>query len=141
VAPCASSDSQPERQLVLIVDQSDLICNVVRRILEAHDFRVLVVDTPRAALASVVAIRDHPIDAMIAELTISAANGFDFSRELTQLAPGLPVLLMSGCFRARDPEILERIGPGRAFIAKPFTQASLLSKLGSVIDETRACAS
>ena len=80
------------------------------------------------------------IDLMITEVRIPGMSGFDCAEHVSNVLPGVPVLLMSGSFFRGDSELRQRIQPGTAFLAKPFTQTVLLSKLQVLMAKRSAAA-
>lgn len=125
---CQSRCGSHARQLVVVFDHDDTTRTVVLTILRAHGFRVLVAAPGDEALR-ILARLGWRIDLMIADLGTPVMIGLDYARRLNNVAPDVPVLLMSGDFSKEDSRILAQIVLGRKFVSKPFTQASLLLKV------------
>jgi len=125
-------ESHPRRPLVLVVDRSEMIRDFLRRTLQGRGFRVLLASTAADALR-IVARFSPRINLMIAEVRMPWEPGLDFVAHVGQILPELAVLPMSGDLIEQATGIQEDAGHGGVFVAKPFTQAFLLSKLQSLI--------
>lgn len=55
------------------------------------------------------------------------------AEEAALIRPEMPVVFMSGAFTGSDVAIRTRLGPGRAFLEKPFSWMGFESALDSVI--------
>lgn len=126
------------RRLILIADRSEITRRVLREILVPSGFRVVTAATTADA-ARVIARLGNRLHAAVAESAPHAGAGYDFAAEISRMAPNTPLLAMSnpmphlnGARRERT-----RVDETPSEIAKPFTQASLLTKLNEVLNTPR----
>jgi len=124
--------SKPAKPLIMVVDDEESLRLVLRAVLRAHGFRVLVASRGDDALRICKRIR-RPIALMVTDLQLPGLSGFELAEEAARLRPRMPVLFISGGFRDHDCKIRERLGPGREFLAKPFNLNSFASKLDSMM--------
>jgi len=111
-----------------VVDDDEVTRKVVRIILKTHGFRVFLASNWRDAVR--ICLRfGRRIDLVMSEVRMPEISGLEFAGHLHQILPEVPVLLMSGSFIRLDPLALEETSAGAEFLAKPFTQKVLLSKL------------
>ena len=123
----APASARSLRPLILVVDDDDVTRRVVQIILKNQGFRVFLASTWQNAIR-ICGRFGRRIDLMITEVRIPGMSGFELADHVGEVAPGVPVLLMSGSF-FREDSVVRRIESGTAFLAKPFTQDVLLSKL------------
>ena len=114
---------------VLLVEDDEDVRALSQSMLERAGY---VVRTA-ASVAGAIAILDHePIDAMISDVMIADGTGWDIERHAARHRPGLRVLFVSGY--APDSRDIQGLGAGVGFLPKPFTAASLLQRLRSLLD-------
>jgi PAS domain S-box-containing protein len=133
-APSARTVTEPIRghETILVVEDDAAGRELVKRALESHGYRVLAAADAREALA----IRDagEPIDALVSDLVMPGMGGRDLAAAIEGDRSGLPVLFMSGYSEdfAAGRGVL---GPGAAFIQKPFALTDLVHRLRTLLDE------
>jgi PAS domain S-box-containing protein len=128
VAPAASGSG-----LVLVVDDDVVLRSLVCETLAALGYTALEAADAEAA-ARVVAGHPGGISLLLTDVVMPGANGRELARHLCALDPGLRVLFMSGY----TDDVTSRHGvlePGLNFLAKPFDQAALSSKIREVLGE------
>jgi CheY-like chemotaxis protein len=120
------------RPLILVADPNEIIRQVIHTILGGQGCRVLFAHNGEAALRVVRRFAER-LDLLIIDMSMQATRGFDIADHAAQFAPDLPVLLLSS--RWREDSLLDQghLGPRREIVAKPFTQASLLSKVSKLL--------
>jgi len=116
----------------MVVDDEEPLRMVLRKVLRADGFRVLLASTGDDALRICTRL-SRPIAVMITDLQLPGLSGFELAEEAARLRPRMPILFMSGAFRDQDPEVRKRLGPGRDFLGKPFNLHSLASKIESIM--------
>ena len=87
---------------------------------EHYDIRLAI--SISTALAHLRASDLPPIDVMLMDCNLPDGNPAEVLAEADRQS--IPVVLTSG-----DPAAAENVDPARSFLAKPFTQAALLSTL------------
>ena len=73
--------------------------------------------------------------ALVTDQNISRLSGTDLAGMVTQLAPGLPVILCTGSYHTLDPEKVSAHGVAR-ILRKPFGINQLLEALGQLLGES-----
>ena len=106
---------------VLVVDDEPIVCDGIRRVLEARGLRVATAADGRSALA-------HPaVDGcrlVLCDLMLPAASGLDLLRILHARRPALPVFVISGYATAESASQALLAGAA-GFLPKPFDETEL----------------
>jgi CheY-like chemotaxis protein len=113
---------------VLVVDDQPMTLALTARMLRSLGYSVLTTDAPSSAI--VLAEGAAQIDCILTDLTMPDMSGQDLARKLDQVAPGIPVVFMSGF-----PEDLSEALDGRKpiHLDKPFTMAALHGAVSEAI--------
>ena len=119
-------------ETILVVEDDAAVREVTVRALRQAGYQVLVAADPAHALR-VYQGAPRPVDLLLTDLIMPGASGREVAAELTARQPALRVLYVSGYPQdaVSHRGTLER---GAAFLPKPFTPASLLVKVGEVLD-------
>ena len=125
------------KKLVIVVDDEEPVRRLLRSLLRMSGFRVLLAGTGNDALR-ICGRFSRPIDLMITDIQMPELSGFDLAALMASLRPEMPLLFISGALSEQDPEVRERLSPVRAFLAKPFTQKSLASKVEAMLAASRS---
>jgi DNA-binding NtrC family response regulator len=73
------------------------------------------------------------LDLLVTDLVMPELNGWELHLWISLLRPGLRTLFMSG-YPAGTVHLEEALGPGRAFLQKPFSRGELLQKVRQILD-------
>jgi len=114
----------PTGQTVLIIDDEDLVCDVVARMIEDLGYAAVTATDGPAGLAIVDRV---PVHAVLVDLTMPRMGGAAVVSALRARRPGLPIVLCSG---------FERDGRGvhaDAYLAKPFRIEALDQTLAKLL--------
>jgi two-component system cell cycle sensor histidine kinase/response regulator CckA len=132
------SARRPERPpggyTVLVVDDEEAVRRLACRMLTWTGYQALEARHGREALAT---IEEHvgPIHLVLTDIKMPGMNGRELGRQVEDRWPGMPILYMSGfaseVFRGG---LLE---PSAPFLAKPFTQDDLASKVRALLGTDR----
>ena len=111
-------------QTILVVDDDDSARRLVARLLEEAGYAVLEAPHPHRALELV---REHAasIRLLVTDVRMPKMGGIELARRFGALAPGAPVLLMSGYLGCAKPE--------HPWLAKPFTPLELLGAVAALL--------
>ncbi len=120
-------------ETVLLVEDEESLWQLTRRILTRNGYRVCAASTPAAAISKASDQR-QPIDLLLTDVVMPDMLGNEVAAQVRAARPGLPVLYMSGYAQpvldsqgALDPQV--------ELLEKPFSEASLLSRVRQVIDD------
>ncbi|MCB1188303.1 response regulator [bacterium] len=105
------------QRTILIVDDEEIIRNVLKRKLEqSTDYKV---HTAGDGVPALELFKEQNIDLVISDLMMSEMNGIELLRNLKQIKPGIPVIIITGYGTLDDA--IEAIHLGAEdFIKKPF---------------------
>jgi CheY-like chemotaxis protein len=109
---------------ILVADDNRGFAELLRATLEEAGFEVLTASTGPAAMACV---EQNDVDAAVLDILMPGMSGDAVAERLRQIAPGLPVLLMtgsSGGFAA---------GSGLPYLRKPFPQEALVEAVRRLV--------
>jgi two-component system cell cycle sensor histidine kinase/response regulator CckA len=133
-APGAGQDggaAGPLPGAILLVDDEAPLRRLTARVLERAGYAVDTADCAETALEMLDAA-EAPPRALVSDVAMPGIDGLTLARRLRARWPGLPVLLLSGYAETVLDEDLA--GAGIAFLAKPFTAAELVARLGGLLD-------
>jgi PAS domain S-box-containing protein len=122
-------------ETILLVDDEEGVRKLVMAVLKSNGYDVMEAANGPSALAAYEK-NGHKVDMVLTDVVMPQMTGFDLGKQLTDRAPGVKILYMSGY---RD----NAIGAGggdvpRAFLHKPFTPDVLLAKVREVLDADAA---
>ncbi len=122
-------------ETILFVEDDDAIRSAIGRILEHAGYTVISVATPMEAIEHASDERST-IHVLLTDIGLLGVTGPQLARLLLARRPGLRVLYISGNAEAeRMPP--GRVGPGTAFLQKPFSVDALLHQLRDLLDRER----
>ena len=118
---------------VLLVEDNEMVRNVAKRMLEAIGYKVLVAETPDAAL-SLFEKGKNRIDLLFTDVVMPGMSGKELMDKIRAFTPELKVLFMSGY---TSDAIVHRgvFDEGAHFIQKPFDAIELARKICEVMGE------
>ena len=118
---------------ILLVEDEDMVRAVAERALTRQGYTVV---TASDGDEGVEAVRKDPdFDLVVSDVVMPSMDGPAMAREIRQLAPGLPVLFMSGY--AEEQLRREIDMAAMHFLAKPFSVAQIAAKVGEVLQANR----
>jgi CheY-like chemotaxis protein len=129
----AASPARGNGELVLVVDDEELVCELVGTILTAHGYRTLTAGDGAAAIA-VFATRAAEVRLLLTDLQMPMLGGPALATALRRMNPNLPIIAMSGADSRSDTAHREFTS---AFLAKPFQPETLLSIVRRTLDAAR----
>lgn len=110
---------------ILVVDDDAEIAMLVRRVLQLEGHHPLVITDP---VRAVERFRASPFDLLITDKAMRGMTGFELIASLRELAPALPVVMMSAY-----PELVGPLLPIQGYLAKPFAR---LQRIVDVVEDT-----
>ena len=111
-----------------------MMCDLLREVLERAGHRVLVAESPAAALELA---SSQPVDLLISDVIMPGMTGFDLAAKLRTSGGKPRVIFMSGY---TDQILADRgeLGPDDAFMRKPFRMDELVSKVRAVLSRSES---
>jgi CheY-like chemotaxis protein len=94
--------AKPEQAVVLCIDDDDIALRVRKLVLGSAGYEVLVATSGEAGLE---VFRQNLVHLVIADHFLSAKTGTEIAREMKQLKPNVPILIVSAS--ADEPAGLE----------------------------------
>jgi two-component system, cell cycle sensor histidine kinase and response regulator CckA len=120
---------KPPDRTILVVENSAIVLNTVRRILENADFAVLPAASADEAMRLMGSTKK--IHLLLTAVMLPEMSGSDLALQLKALRPEMRVMLMSGY---PNGEMLV-LNYGWYFIEKPFVAVQLVAKINEILDD------
>ncbi|HEV8635212.1 MAG TPA: response regulator [Chloroflexota bacterium] len=121
--------ADPERKLVLVVDDEEMVRALVQATLRRGPYQVLTAGDGAAALA---AARAHRPDAVILDVTMPGLDGVEVCRGLkADAATRHAVVIMLTARMQPDDHARARAAGADDYLVKPFRPGELLQRLGN----------
>ncbi len=126
-------DAGGPTHVVVLVEDEPAVLTLTETVLRQHGFGVHAFPTPAAALAF---LDEHagPLDLLVTDVMMPGMTGRDLVREVHARRPDVPALYMSGY----PADVIARQGlldPGVAFLQKPFSVGTLISRASEILRE------
>jgi CheY-like chemotaxis protein len=118
-------------ETILVAEDSDLVRQLTREMLEVRGYRVLEAPNGKDAL-DICKTYQGPIHLTLSDVVMPGMTGRELAERVVEVRPGIKVLLMSGY----TDEISKTsfLQGDLHFIEKPFTSNSLAQKIREVMD-------
>jgi signal transduction histidine kinase/BarA-like signal transduction histidine kinase len=132
-AHAAASTALPRggTERLLVVEDDASVAEVARRLLTRAGYEVQVL---RDAESAIMALDGASYDLLLSDVVMPGMSGAALAQEARKRHPGLRVLLMSG-YPDDDLVAHELARQEVSFLAKPFSQVSLLAAVRALLDE------
>jgi hypothetical protein len=117
---------------ILLVEDEEALREVTRRILAGAGYRVIAAANGAAALAQ-AAERREPIDLLLTDVIMPHMHGPQLAAQIRRARPSIRVMFMSG-FAQPMLGSGGHLDPGVILVEKPFSGATLLAKVGQVLN-------
>ncbi len=132
VSPAKSQQNEAGGcETVLLVEDEESVRELVRLTLASRGYKVLEAENGEGGLRIAETCKE-PIDILITDVVMPGIGGRELAKKLLALRPGISVLYLSGY--TEDTVITHgALGPGTAFLQKPFTLQSLAEKVREVL--------
>jgi PAS domain S-box-containing protein len=125
-----SSTQRAKGEKILIIDDEEAVCEIVRALLTAHGYSVL---TALTGQAGVELLKQHQesLVAAVVDMSMSGMDGLKTVQALREISPTLKIIVASGFLDSERITLLKREHV-EAFLQKPFEAAKLLQVLAEV---------
>jgi DNA-binding response OmpR family regulator len=110
---------------ILVIEDDEALRKILRRIFSAEGYEVDVVREPFGALEMV---RQKMPTAVVLDLERPGSSGCDLCRKMTNLLPGLPILILSASSDVADKVLLLEMGADD-YVTIPFSPRELVARL------------
>jgi PAS domain S-box-containing protein len=135
-APQPPEQTQPPRKQILVIDDEEGVCRMVKTALENAGYDVLVAEDGDRGLDSFYRHREK-LGLILLDMTMREKSGVQVLREIREVDGGIPVIVSSGF---SEDEVARRF-EGVAFsgtIQKPFTLTELLDAISRKLVKPRS---
>lgn len=124
-------DSDESRITILVVDDEALVRTSTAAMLSEAGYGVREASSGLEALSLVK--EDFAIDAVITDYAMPGMDGAQLADALRAIRPNLPILMISGFASLADKDVR-----GLPWLAKPFRESELTSKVAELIENDTA---
>lgn len=124
------------RERILLVDDEVQIVEMEKKMMESLGYHVTAQTGSREAL-EIFRSSPQSFDLIITDLTMPDMTGVDLSRKLTEIRPGILIILRTGFNHTLTPETAADIGI-KATLMKPLTRNELFYAVRKVLSESCA---
>jgi len=114
--PTPSDRRSPGKVRVLAVDDQTVILDLISAMCQSLDYEVM---TAQSGAEGLKLAEQHSFDIVLADLAMPGASGLEVARRLKEIAPGVPVILVTGWEVTIQPEQLRAAGIV-SVLHKPF---------------------
>jgi PAS domain S-box-containing protein len=121
---------------VLMVEDEPTVREFARRVLDRAGHTLLTAESGDDALR-VAAAWEGPVDVLLTDIVMPGMHGQVLAAKLLKARPDVRVIFMSGYAEDSIPA-LERLATPAAFLAKPFSSATLADAVAREIARARA---
>ena len=126
----ASDGSEPEResteaQRILAIEDDDAVQRVLKRLFETEGYTV---DLAKDGLSGLEHFCKTRPSAIVLDLRLPDISGQEVCQQITRVAPGLPVIVLSAKAEVADKVVLLEMG-ACDYVTKPFSPRELLARL------------
>ncbi|HEX3876063.1 MAG TPA: response regulator [Bryobacteraceae bacterium] len=122
----------PGGETILVVEDAEEIRRLVCGMLSLQGYKCISAMDGLEAL-QLLECQTEPVDLMLTDLVMPNMAGAELARRVARLRPEIRIVLMSGF--SEDPVVRTFEHAPTAFIAKPFTVATLCAKVREALDE------
>ena len=136
--PAAVAEAEPERPLVLVVDDSLTVRRASQRLLERHGYAVALA---RDGLDALERLAERRPAAVLLDIEMPRMDGFELLAALRADAGlcSLPVVMITSRIAGRHRERAQQLGV-LGYLGKPFDEEALLALLAGVHGGARLAA-
>lgn len=119
-------------QRILVIEDDRSVQKALKRLFESEGFAVEVAAN---GLAGLEAFRAVPPSAVVLDLRLPGMAGPDVCREIKQVAPLMPIIILSAKTDVSDKVLLLELGADD-YVTKPFSPRELMARVNSAVRRT-----
>lgn len=125
-----------KNELILLADDEHSIREIVKATLDACGYQTVLADNGIEAIEKFT-LQKNEFHCLIADLDMPRLAGLPCARAIRDLAPDLPILLISGT-NDDDVPLNEIKSIGASYLSKPFSKTNLLKSLQECLAPLRS---
>jgi DNA-binding response OmpR family regulator len=118
---CASTEAQS----ILAIEDDSAVQKVLKRLFETEGYGV---DLANDGFSGLERVRKRRPSAIVLDLLLPDISGQEVCQQITRLAPGLPVIVLSAKSDVADKIVLLEMGASD-YVTKPFSPRELLARV------------
>jgi FixJ family two-component response regulator len=122
-----------QKTLICVLDDDASVLKAMRRLLRSAGLQALTFNEARAFLQHV---ESNAIALAIIDIWMPEVNGLEVQRALLEMAPSIPVIMMTG----REAPAMRSVALAQgaaAFFAKPFADEAFLGAVRKALEASR----
>lgn len=116
-------------QRILVIEDDSRVQKTLKRLFESEGFLVEIAPN---GIAGLEAFRSAPPSAVVLDLRLPGMAGPDVCRAIKQVAPQLPIIILSAKTDVSDKVLLLEIGADD-YMTKPFSPRELMARVNSAL--------
>ena len=117
---------------ILVVEDDHAVQKALKRLFETEGFAIEIAGDGKSA---VEAFRKTTPSAIVLDLRLPQMSGRDVCREIKQLAPTVPIIVLSAASDVSDKVLLLELGADD-YVTKPFSPRELLARVRAALRRT-----
>ncbi|MBV5349979.1 sigma-54-dependent Fis family transcriptional regulator, partial [bacterium] len=121
---------------ILICDDEEGILLYLDKLLKTQGYTVETFNSGTALLARLTALSAEPIDLLLQDVRLSDINGIEIIKQVHQLRPDMPVVVMTTHGTVDDAVHAIRLG-AYDYVMKPFPKEKILGVLAKTLEHHR----
>ena len=121
----ASESGVASMERILVIEDDHAVQKALKRLFEGEGFGV---DIASSGTAGMELFRASKPAALVLDLRLPGMSGQDVCREIKQVSPGLPVVVLSAKSDVMDKVLLLEMGADD-YVTKPFSPRELLARV------------
>jgi DNA-binding response OmpR family regulator len=114
---------------ILVVEHDSALRKILRRLFSSKGY---VVDVVPDAVCGLERLRQGTPDAVVLDLPRPGSSGCDIYKQIANLIPGLPLVILSGSSDVADKVLLLEMGADD-YVTVPFSPRELVARLRALI--------
>ena len=134
--PSAGTEARaPSAARILLIDDEQIVRDVVTKALTPHGYTVLTAEDGQQGI-QLLQREASSLSLVVLDQSMPGMSGVQVLEKIQQIAPHVPVVIASGYTEAEISQHFHGLVTA-GFLAKPFTSAALVQKIGKILAEHR----